>query len=198
MSNNSNVISFRRRIKSALVQAFGNKCLCCGKSFPQYMYDFHHLNPKEKEFALSGNGVTRAKDAYAQEAKKCIMVCSNCHRMIEYGDIDTTHLYSNFNDKIYYEVIQQSIDEQKKIKQSLRKDIKIKNIEQNIDGIRKKQTVYPTREQLKKLIRTTSFIKIGDMYGFSDNAVRKWCDKMNLPRTKQDINAYSDEEWALI
>ena len=58
--------------------------------------------------------------------------------------------------------------------------------------------MYPTREQLKSLIRTTSFLEIGKMYGFSDNAVRKWCDKMNLPRTKKEIKAYSDEEWTLI
>ena len=52
-----------------------------------------------------------------------------------------------------------------------------------------------TREELKKLIRTTSFLQIGRKFGVSDNAIRKWCDSYNLPRTKMDINAYSDEEW---
>lgn len=51
------------------------------------------------------------------------------------------------------------------------------------------------RETLKNLIRTTPFTKIGDMYGVTDNAVRKWCDKWKLPRTKKDINKYSDDEW---
>jgi hypothetical protein len=36
------------------------------------------------------------------------------------------------------------------------------------------------------------------MYGVTDNAVRKWCDKYDLPRKAKDIKAYSDEEWALI
>lgn len=198
MSNSTDVISYRKRIKSALVDAFGNKCFCCGKTYPQYMYDFHHLNPSEKSFNLSGNGITRAKDVYAVEAKKCIMVCSNCHRMIEYGDINMTGVKSNFDVDVYYQSIQQSIDEQKKILQSLRQQQQDDNIRKKKKGVIKRNIVYPTREQLKELIRTTSFIKIGQMYGFSDNAVRKWCDKMNLPRTKEDINAYSDEEWALI
>ena len=44
-----------------------------------------------------------------------------------------------------------------------------------------------TREELKSFIRTQSFVKIGEMYGISDNGVRKWCDKFNLPRTKTEI-----------
>jgi hypothetical protein len=32
----------------------------------------------------------------------------------------------------------------------------------------------------------------------SDNAIRKWCDKFNLPRKKSDILKYSDEEWQKI
>ena len=42
------------------------------------------------------------------------------------------------------------------------------------------------------------FTTIANQFGVSDNAIRKWCDKFNLPRKKIDINNYSDEEWALI
>ena len=55
-----------------------------------------------------------------------------------------------------------------------------------------------TREELKNLIRTTPFTKIGEKFGMSDNAIRKWCDKFNLPRKKSDILKYSDEEWQKI
>lgn len=53
----------------------------------------------------------------------------------------------------------------------------------------------PPREELKKLIREKSFVEIARMYGCTDNAVRKWCDKEYLPRRKKDIESYSDEEW---
>ena len=55
-----------------------------------------------------------------------------------------------------------------------------------------------TREELKNLIRTTPFTQIGIKYYVSDNAIKKWCDKFNLPRRKKDINSYSDEEWEKI
>ena len=53
----------------------------------------------------------------------------------------------------------------------------------------------PSREELKKLIRTTPFTKIGEQYGVSDKAITKWCISENLPSRKKDINSYSEEEW---
>ena len=51
------------------------------------------------------------------------------------------------------------------------------------------------REELKHLIRSKPFTQIGKDFGVSDNAVRKWCDKYNLPRRVIDIKKYTDEEW---
>ena len=126
------------------------------------------------------------------------MVCANCHRMIEHGGIELINVESNFNSSIYYQTIEKEAKASRSHNKKQRDKIKDSNKRENKEGTLKREVVYPTREQLKSLIRTTSFLKIGNMYGFSDNAVRKWCDKMNLPRTKKDINAYSDEEWALI
>lgn len=56
----------------------------------------------------------------------------------------------------------------------------------------------PSREELKELIRSTPFTKIGAKYGVSDNAVRKWCDKYNLPRKSSEIKKISPEEWKSI
>lgn len=56
----------------------------------------------------------------------------------------------------------------------------------------------PEREELKKLIRNTPFTKIGIQYGVSDNAVRKWCDKYQLPRKSGDIKKFTEEEWDLL
>ena len=52
-----------------------------------------------------------------------------------------------------------------------------------------------TREELKKLIRNTPFTRIGEQFGVSDNAIRKWCDSYNLPRKVSDIKKYTNEEW---
>lgn len=60
-----------------------------------------------------------------------------------------------------------------------------------------KEEVLISREELKNLIRIKPFTQIGKQFNVSDNAIRKWCDKYNLPRTKKEINSYSDEEWNL-
>ena len=53
----------------------------------------------------------------------------------------------------------------------------------------------PSRETLKKLIRTESFVGIGRMYGVSDNAIRKWCKAEGLPVGNREIGGYSQREW---
>lgn len=53
----------------------------------------------------------------------------------------------------------------------------------------------PTREELKDLIRTYSFVRIGEMYNVSDNAIRKWCKSYDLPTKKAIINKISAEDW---
>lgn len=56
----------------------------------------------------------------------------------------------------------------------------------------------PSRDELKKLIRKLPFTKIGNQYNVSDNAIRKWCITYNLPKTKKEINSYSDIDWEKI
>lgn len=55
-----------------------------------------------------------------------------------------------------------------------------------------------SREELKSMVRTVSFTKIGEMFKVSDNAVRKWCKKLGLPHKASDIQKYSDETWELV
>ena len=63
---------------------------------------------------------------------------------------------------------------------------------ENLHRIQPKQI---PREELKNLIRTMPFTQIGKQFNITDNAIRKWCDAYNLPRTKKEINSYTDEEW---
>lgn len=45
----------------------------------------------------------------------------------------------------------------------------------------------PSKEELDVLIHTVSFVKIGEKYGVSDNAIRKWCKSYNLPYRVKDL-----------
>lgn len=56
----------------------------------------------------------------------------------------------------------------------------------------------PSREELKKMIRTMSFVQIGEQFGVTDNAIRKWCKKESLPSRVIDIKQINDEDWEKI
>jgi 5-methylcytosine-specific restriction endonuclease McrA len=79
------VITNRRRKKGKLVDMFGGKCVVCGYKKYSGALDFHHLNPKTKSFALSVKGLSYSWDSLVEEAKKCVLVCKNCHTEIEAG-----------------------------------------------------------------------------------------------------------------
>lgn len=71
----------RRKIKQQAVDYKGGKCEKCGYNRYIGALDFHHLDPKQKDFRL-GSGSTISWDKTRAEVDKCILVCSNCHREI--------------------------------------------------------------------------------------------------------------------
>lgn len=54
------------------------------------------------------------------------------------------------------------------------------------------------KEELKELIYTKSFVEIGKQFNVSDNTIRKWCKKFNLPYKKSEISKISPDEWVNI
>lgn len=55
----------------------GNKCVKCGYNKCSAALEFHHLDPKIKDFTI---GQTfRSFDKLLEEAKKCAILCANCH-----------------------------------------------------------------------------------------------------------------------
>ena len=75
----------RRKIKAMAVNYKGGKCVICGYSKCIEALDFHHINPKTKEFGLGLGGLTRSWDRVRKEADKCVLICANCHREIHAG-----------------------------------------------------------------------------------------------------------------
>ena len=80
-----NVTNRRRTVKRILVEEAGGKCNNCGYDKCFAALDFHHTNPDDKSFNISGNGMSRGISKMREEAKKCILLCANCHRELEYS-----------------------------------------------------------------------------------------------------------------
>lgn len=75
----------RKTIKRKAIAYKGGKCECCGYRGCEAVFDFHHLNPDEKDFAIAHRGHARSWEDVKVELDKCIMVCANCHREIHAG-----------------------------------------------------------------------------------------------------------------
>lgn len=201
----------RARRKHLFLDIMGNKCQLCGYNKNEQALEFHHINPEEKEFSLSDCALKKLDDVY-NELRKCILVCANCHRIIHYDTEFNQILQTSFNEEKANEYAKQ--EEILKLFHYSQKEIRLCPICGNpIRTSRNKKYCSkecankgffrecniredrPTREELKGLIRTSTFAGIGRLYNVDGNAVRKWCDKYKLPRTKEKINQYTDEEW---
>lgn len=67
----------RYRIKKELVEYKGGSCELCGYNKSLRALQFHHTNPKEKDFNFGG--ITTVNESVKNELDKCILVCANCH-----------------------------------------------------------------------------------------------------------------------
>ena len=79
------VAARRRRVKAILVAEAGGACMLCGYDRCVAALEFHHRDPATKRFAISFGGLSIAVDRLREEARKCVLVCANCHAELEVG-----------------------------------------------------------------------------------------------------------------
>lgn len=73
-----------RQLKQDLVDSLGGCCIKCGYNNCLNALDFHHKSGKKEaniSLLISQGSKTRA----IEEAKKCVVLCSNCHREFHSG-----------------------------------------------------------------------------------------------------------------
>lgn len=69
--------------KLKAIEIFGGCCQICDGKFHHASMDFHHLDETTKEKSI-GDIMDNSWNALIKELKKCLLVCSNCHRFIHY------------------------------------------------------------------------------------------------------------------
>ena len=206
MSKAENVSAYRRRRKANLVKVMGNKCCLCGYDKNIGALEFHHINPEEKEYGIAKNGTCHDLEKDLAEIKKCILVCANCHREIHDGLYSEKDLWEKqiYNEEVANQLRLEKTQPKQKIIyycNNCGTELYSKSKTGLCENCYKKTTRFierPSRDELKNLIRKEPFTKIGELYGVTDNAIRKWCISENLPKKKADINKYSDDEWEKI
>lgn len=83
--NTASVSERRRQVKRVLVAEAGGRCRMCGFNGHPAALHFHHLDPATKEFHLGHQGQSRAITRMRAEAEKCVLLCANCHALVEAG-----------------------------------------------------------------------------------------------------------------
>ena len=82
--SNCKVNERRHRIKKQLVEYKGGRCIGC--KYKKYVgaLQFHHLDPNEKDFQISGSHC-RNFEKLKKEVDKCVLLCGNCHSEVHAG-----------------------------------------------------------------------------------------------------------------
>lgn len=184
----------RKNLKRDLVEYKGGKCEKCGYNKCVAAMDFHHINPKEKDFALSRNGHTKSWEKLRQEADKCLLVCSNCHREIHEELNGYKDRRKNISTRNYKKVKEGSAPSRIKLTKLYNKclvcDIDTYNKKYCSDQcskLAKRKAKRPNKEQLIELLKINSWVKTANMFGVSDNAVRKWAKQYGINTNRKEL-----------
>jgi transposase len=74
----------RTKVRDTLIAEAGGGCAICGYDRCVAALHFHHVDPSTKRFNVrSGN--TQSLERLRDEARKCVLLCSNCHAEVEMG-----------------------------------------------------------------------------------------------------------------
>ena len=163
-----------------------NKCEICGLSTwldYQIPLELHHLDSNH----------------WNNELNNLQILCANCHALMENRGYQQYKALKEEQKKINYciDCGKPILNTSTRCEDCYHKSTRIEQYNEETH-IMRNTNLEVNREELKKMIRTTSFVKVGQKYGVTDNAVRKWCDKFGLPRKSSEIKKISDEEWKKI
>lgn len=187
--------AWRKRTRKRALQAFDSRCGICGAS-KQEDLDFHHLDPEEKEFTISDMLKNPAAwSRIAKELRKCVCLCKSCHTGIHHHGLEIPGDIMRFNEEYVAYV---SLRPERKVYQKNCNHCgrpfatiweKTRYCGYPCAAFARRKAERPSKDELWQLIKTTPFTRIGERFGVSDNAVRKWARSYGLPYRKKDIRS---------
>lgn len=76
-----NVKRWREKTKQRIIQSFGGYCGKCHYNRCADALELHHIDPNKKEFGIGGMRADIVSwERICIELRKCVLLCSNCHR----------------------------------------------------------------------------------------------------------------------
>jgi hypothetical protein len=181
MSENvKSVNKWRNITKQRMIDSFGGKCGICGYDNCPQALEFHHLNPHEKEITLSKMTAGPKKwKTIVNELRKCVMVCSNCHREIHFSDLKIPNNIQRYNEE--YTDYKEKQKEQYYDKCPICGGKKRKNNKTcslSCAATKKGKIQYPDYSILLEMVKKNGYCGTGRILGVSDVAIRKRIKKL--------------------
>jgi len=164
------VTKSRKRKTKRIKDIFGGECSICGYNNCYESLAFHHTDPNLKEhnpsYIVGSWGEERAVKQLEKE--KVILVCCNCHGEIHSEDY-------NFDYEVRPEVITESKCPQcdEVFLHPDKKDRVFCSVDCRSLSQRKVKD-RPSKDELNELLNKYSYVKVGKMFGVSDNTIRNW------------------------
>lgn len=180
MSDTYKVREWRKRTKARMVAAFGDCCGICDYRKCQAALTFHHLNPKMKEFSFGSFLANPVKwEVIVREIRKCVCLCCRCHTEVHAGLLKISSKIKRF-DESFSEGRRFKKDEQDDCPVCGKKKAKCRRSCSYACAGRLAWKVDWDSIDLKRLMKTMSFLQIGRKLGISDGAVRKRAVRLGL------------------
>lgn len=73
----------RQELRAKAVDYLGGQCNICHYDGCAAAFDFHHVDPLQKDFTISERMTSWS--AICQELDKCVLLCCRCHREVHDG-----------------------------------------------------------------------------------------------------------------
>lgn len=173
---NKHSLKCRRRKKRRAVEYMGGECHICGYKKCYAALEFHHLDRKTKGKLTPTQLITqRSWEELIKELDKCILVCSNCHKEIHWGQVEIAELQ-----KIKRQILT-IVCEQCGCKFQT-KDKKQKFCSQKCYNLKPKSKIKPTKAVLDKMLWEMPTTQIAKIYNITDKAVEKWAKNYKLSK----------------
>lgn len=166
-----NTIIRQTIFKELCVEYKGGKCENCGYDKYVGALDFHHIDPKQKDFSIASAKLRKFDYSIKKELDKCQLLCANCHREEhqKYQFKEISELWNWYEER-----------KQKELLNKPEKDLTChcgnKKVEKAIQCVKCKDKAFHERDidEVIQKIKETNYVQAGKFFGLSDNGLRKF------------------------
>lgn len=182
----------RAKNKLVLIKCFGSKCQLCGYSRFKNSLEFHHLEKSKKSFNISMANGSKSLRLLVAEAKKCVLVCANCHAEIEGGFRKVPARVKSFLPKIAISLdrlLATRYDKPSRPCKVCGKPFFLTNgrtfCSRFCSSVAQRKIVWPSKEELQTMLWEKPISAVAKQLDVSDKAVAKWIKNYSLPKPRR-------------